>query len=32
VYIENARLWLAKRREVPGDTRRDVHAAPAEVH
>jgi HAE1 family hydrophobic/amphiphilic exporter-1 len=32
VYIENARMWLARRREVPADGRRDVHAAPAEVH
>jgi HAE1 family hydrophobic/amphiphilic exporter-1 len=32
VYIENARMWLAKRREAPADGRRDVHAAPAEVH
>jgi HAE1 family hydrophobic/amphiphilic exporter-1 len=32
VYIESARLWFAKRREVPEDARRDVHGAPAEVH
>ena len=38
VYIENARLWLANRRRVPGDAahaahpvRRDVHAAAAEA-
>jgi HAE1 family hydrophobic/amphiphilic exporter-1 len=31
VYIEGARLWLAGRRRVTGDTsRRDVHGAPAE--
>jgi len=29
VYIENARMWLAKRRQAPADGRRDVHAAPA---
>jgi hydrophobic/amphiphilic exporter-1 (mainly G- bacteria), HAE1 family len=32
VYIESARLWFAKRRQVPADARRDVHGAPAEVH
>ena len=32
VYIEGARLWLAGRRRIPGDTtRRDVHGAPAEA-
>jgi HAE1 family hydrophobic/amphiphilic exporter-1 len=31
VYIEGARMWMAKRREAPADAqgRRDVHAAPA---
>ncbi|HXI27484.1 MAG TPA: efflux RND transporter permease subunit, partial [Vicinamibacterales bacterium] len=33
VYIESARMWLARRRQVPAvDSRRDVHAAAAEVH
>src|SRR5438876_1947885 len=32
MYIESARLWLARRRAAPVDTRRDVHAAPAEGH
>ncbi|HMF95737.1 MAG TPA: efflux RND transporter permease subunit, partial [Vicinamibacterales bacterium] len=31
VYIENARMWLARRRQAPADTRRDVHGAPVEV-
>jgi len=31
VYIENARMWLARRRRVAADARRDVHRAPAEV-
>src|SRR5437762_6928168 len=32
VYIEGARLWLAGRHQVAGDTaRRDVHGAPAEA-
>jgi len=32
VYIESARMRLARRREVPADARRDVHAAPVEAH
>jgi len=32
VYIEGARMWLARRRRVPADVgRRDVHAAAAEA-
>jgi len=31
VFIENARLWLSRRRQAPADARRDVHGAPAEV-
>jgi hydrophobic/amphiphilic exporter-1 (mainly G- bacteria), HAE1 family len=32
VYIESARMRLARRREAPADARRDVHAAPVEAH
>src|SRR5262249_32262279 len=29
VYIENARMWLARRSHAPAEHRRDVHGAPA---
>jgi HAE1 family hydrophobic/amphiphilic exporter-1 len=32
VYIESARLWLARRRQVPAAARRDVHGATVEAH
>jgi hydrophobic/amphiphilic exporter-1 (mainly G- bacteria), HAE1 family len=32
MYIEQARMRLARRREAPADTRRDVHAATVEAH
>jgi len=32
VYIESARMWLARRREVPAEARRDVHGATVEAH